>query len=129
MNAGAEPWLEFFRMLRTQLPELIVTFLGMVLALAFWPRHSRASLLAFLGFLVLFMVVIGTEVWYAWGMDLFVFPPAPPAVAPGPGPNEFNQFDYFMLIRSGVNSVGYLLLIFAVLAGRRTYYRPPQVQE
>jgi hypothetical protein len=104
--------LEMVKMLAVQIPEMVILLLGMIVALMNWSRYPRPALMSFFACGILLLLTVGTE-----AVDYLV-------------PRHLNlglDNDLFFLVVGGVRSFlaagAFLLLIFAVYAGRRP--RPP----
>ena len=94
-------------LMAVHLPEMAISFLGIVLSFANWRKYPRPALLSFLGFsLVLGSIVamFGFLVWF---------------LITKPGWNgEFVWLGAFGL-RSFLSGIGYVLVIFAIYVGRK----------
>jgi hypothetical protein len=93
-------------------PTFLVLAAGMVLAITTWWRHANASLLVFLGCLVILLMNGMQEAFYTWGLPYFF---------------EVGFFSpdsgHLLTVVGGAFSlgraVGYGLLIGGAFAGRR----------
>lgn len=99
-----------FKNLATQLPELLVLLLGLILSIARWNAHPKAALLAFLGFGSLILLKLAFTAAYVF-LPRFLLDANRDSVT--------SMYTIINLIRAFLTGGAYLLLIFAILAGMR----------
>ena len=101
---------DFVTMLAFRTPEMIVLFLGMVVSVANWSKYPRPALLSFLGFGLLLVLVVASEIFFYFFLEK-VF-------------DIGLDFMFIENIAAGVRSIisaaAFGLLIFAIYAGRRS---------
>src|SRR5205814_4971820 len=100
-----ENFWQLAKMMAAHSPEMVISFLGIVLSFASWNKYPRPALLSFLGF----ALVLGSN--FAMGGILLWY------LITNPGWNIF----WFVTfgVRSCLNAGGYLLLICAIYASRK----------
>ena len=109
-------YFELFKILAEQIPEMAVSFLGMLIAVAKWRQYPRPALLAFLGFGLLLVGSIGSVVVEIWVLRYF----------------NFNEEIFFLIAwtgRSVLFAVAYVLLICAIFAARKPRAPLPSYHE
>lgn len=111
--AAPDNMMESVRMILLQVPEILALFIGILVAIIQWRRHTRASFLLLLAFALLLILVIVVEFFYYWSPE-HLFADAGPILG-----NQFTIYDMIMFGRSVVVAAAYILLIFAVYVGRR----------
>jgi hypothetical protein len=99
--------------------EMAVPFLGIILSLANWRKYPRPALLSFLGF----ALVLGTNIALVGFFVLYVYVIADIQ----PGWDGEITFLASHGVRSLLTGGGYLLLIFAIYAGRKPKAPVPSI--
>lgn len=113
MDMDNDMLFQLFRFLGAQIPEMVVLFLGMVLAVAKWRQHPRPSLLAFLGFGTLLVVSIG-------GISALIFVPVF-----FPNGNHAHLMVGVWVGRSVLYATGFALLLGAIYVACHPRRLPP----
>jgi hypothetical protein len=102
-----ERFWEGARFMAVHIPEMVISFLGIVLSVANWRKHPRPALLSFLGFALMLGSTIAMSGFIFW---YFLADPK--------WDGEIAWLGSFG-IRSLLNAGGYPLLIFAIYASRK----------
>ena len=115
MELPNDDFLEIVKILAVRIPEMAILLLGIMLSLAYWRKYPGPALLSFLGFSMLLLQIL------TWEIILFLMQEYNPPLG-----------DVFFFIAEGVRSLitagAYLLLIFAIHAGRRPVPPMPPYQ-
>ena len=105
-----ETFWEVAKLMATNIPEMAISFLGMVIAFASWSKLPRPALLSFLGF----ALVLGANIAF-WAFFLWYYGIAETRL---PWDGEMLSLGS-QAARSLLTAGGYLLLIWAIYASRK----------
>jgi hypothetical protein len=102
-------WIMFFRTFLPQVPLVLVCLLGLILAGIRWRRHLRVSLFAGLGCALLLVSSVVGSLAFGWAQHRMMTGTAAEVGA---------LFTLIGIMRSLVNTAGFVFLLLAIFSGR-----------